>query len=212
MFGRIHQWGHRVLGCNAFEYWFSVFTKVSFFTSVSTAADLLLTSPRVSSTSHVTNTYFIPLGLLSLPNSMVNPCHRVLYLPSKSSKVQQLAMLASVREEMGKRWEEVTFLLLNCSKEEILHGICPETCRTAPVELSMNSPLGLIVKKCPVLQLGTLHFPHTVWLRFASSSSSLAMISPSRFKLLPLFLVSISREPGAYWLIEELGQLDSATS
>ena len=109
MFGRIHQWGHRVLGCNAFEYWFSVFTKVCFFTSVSTAADLLLTSPRVSSTSHVTKTYFIPLGLLSLPNSMGNPCHRVLHLPSKSSKLQQLATLASVREEMGKRWEEVAF-------------------------------------------------------------------------------------------------------
>lgn len=103
----------------------------------------------------------------------------------KSSTVSNIGLC---ERGNGKETGRSYFFLLNCSKGEILHGICPETCRTAPAELSMNSPLGLIVKKWPVLQLGTLHFPHTLWLCFPSSSSSLSMISPPDLSSCPYFL------------------------
>lgn len=170
-----------------FEYWFSIFTKVCFLTSVSPQQmsswpahmfpppDMLqkcVLSLRLSFhlptpwRIHVTGSYIcLPKGL---PKFKVS-----------NSDLYEIGN----EKETGRSY----FFLLNCSKEKILHGICPETCRR-PVELSMNSPLGLIVKKWPVLQLGTLHFPQTLWLCFPSSSSSLSMISPPELSSCPYFL------------------------
>lgn len=59
----------------------------------------------------------------------------------------------------------------------------------------MNSSLVLFVKKGPVLLLGTLHLPQTLTLLPFFFILSVHDFT-SRIKLLPLFLVSISREPG----------------
>ena len=48
---------------------------------------------------------------------------------------------------MGKSQEGSYIFSLKCSKEEILYGICPETCKIAPAEPSTKSPFWLIVKK-----------------------------------------------------------------
>lgn len=78
------------------------------------------------------------------------------------------------------------FFLLNCSKEEILHGICPDTCR-----IDLRSCLWIPLW-CSLWKSGQCSYLAPciflkLWLCFPSSSSSVSMISPPELSSCPYF-------------------------
>lgn len=194
MFGRTPQWSHQVLGCNAFEYWLSIFTKVRFFALVS--------SQRMSSwPAHM----FPPPDMLQkcvlslwlsfhLPTPWrIHVTGSYICLPKGLPKFK---VSNSDLYEIGNEKETARsyFFLLNCSKEKILHGICPEivedlwSCLWIPLWGSLWKS-GQCSSLAPSFSSNSLTLLPFFFILTVHDFTS-------RIKLLPVFLVSISREPG----------------